>query len=233
MRTAFAVSPHLDDAAFSAGAALARLSERGWRVVIATVCTRTVSDPQGFALACQLDKGLPADADYMALRRAEDERACAALGAEPVHLGLPEAPHRGYEDARALFGPVRVGDPLQTEAAQALIALAGRLAPDLVLLPRALGAHVDHVTVRRAAEAALPGPRAYWTDWPYASRKDVADPFAGEDRTRRRLRVPTQGRQSAKLTACAAYATQIGFQFGGHDGLRASLAATQAERFLL
>ena len=110
MRTALAISPHLDDAAFSAGGTLARLARRGWRVVIATVFTRSVPNPQGFALACQLDKGLPPDADYMAIRRAEDEAACAALGAEARHLPLAEAPHRGYGSASALFAGVRPDD---------------------------------------------------------------------------------------------------------------------------
>ncbi len=73
----------------------------GWRVVVATLFTRSVPDPQGFALACQLDKGLDATVDYMALRRAEDVAACRALGlGDPIHIPLPEAPHRGYHSAR-------------------------------------------------------------------------------------------------------------------------------------
>ena len=72
MTTLLALSPHLDDAVFSAGATLFRAARRGWRVVVATIFTGNVAQPTGFALACQLDKGLAADVDYMALRRAED-----------------------------------------------------------------------------------------------------------------------------------------------------------------
>ena len=49
---------------------------RRWRafrevtVTVVTCFTRSVPDPQGFALACQLDKGLGPEVDYMALRRA-------------------------------------------------------------------------------------------------------------------------------------------------------------------
>ena len=40
------------------------------------------------------------------------------------------------------------------------------------------------------------------------------------------------GIRVARLAACGAYATQIGFQFGGEDGLRRALdAAGPAERF--
>jgi len=102
VKVALAVSPHLDDAVFSAGALLARLATQGWRVVIATCFTASVPNPRGFALACQLDKGLASSVDYMALRRAEDADACAALGCEIVHLPFTEAPHRGYEDPLAL-----------------------------------------------------------------------------------------------------------------------------------
>lgn len=119
-RTAVAVSPHLDDAVFSAGGTLATLTAAGWRVSVVTCFTASVADPCPFALSTQLDKGLPADLDYMALRRAEDERALAVLGARPVHLPLPEAPHRGYRDASELFGGIHAGDEVAGPLGEAL-----------------------------------------------------------------------------------------------------------------
>src|SRR5215212_4481765 len=83
---AVAVSPHLDDAVFSAGGTLAALAAAGWRVRVVTCFTASVADPSPFALSTQLDKGLPADVDYMALRRAEDTAALTHLGVEAVHL---------------------------------------------------------------------------------------------------------------------------------------------------
>ena len=232
MPTVLALSPHLDDAAFSAGAALARLSARGWRVIVATVFTGNVARPAGFALACQLDKGLPAEADYMALRRAEDEAACRALRAEPVHLPHLEAPHRGYADAPALFAGVREDDAAEGAVRASLAALTAAHAPDLVLLPRGVGGHVDHVVVRRAAEGLRLSRAAYWTDWPYAGKPAPAEPFARADAARRPLDVPAAPHLAAKLAACAAYTTQLGYQFGGQDGMRASVGAVHAERFL-
>ena len=108
--TVLALSPHLDDAAFSAGGTLARLARAGHAVTVATVFTESVSRPAGFALRCQTDKGLAPDADYMAIRRAEDLAACARLGAEALHLDLPEAPHRGYDSPEALFAGVHSAD---------------------------------------------------------------------------------------------------------------------------
>ncbi len=212
-----AVSPHLDDAAFSVGGTLALLAGAGARVRLLTVYTASVPDPQGFALACQLDKGLPADADYMALRRAEDAAATAALGVRGEHLPLVEAPHRGYGSAAALFGPVLPGDADQPE--RVLAALEGALgdgAPDLLLGPLALGEHVDHRHVRDAvlALAARRGvPVRLWRDTPYVLRPGAAPPDPQD------VGVPLTGAAlAAKVRACRAYTTQLGFQFGGADG---------------
>ena len=147
MQTALAISPHLDDAVFSAGGMLARLARAGWRVVVATVFTASVPDPRGFALACQLDKGLGPEIDYMALRRDEDAVACAHIGAEPRWLPFAEAPHRGYGSAAALFAGLHPEDDIVARLAPALRALIAGIAPDLMLAPQAVGAHVDHVAV--------------------------------------------------------------------------------------
>ena len=71
--TALVVSPHLDDAVLSLSAWLASRS-RLERVVVATVFSE-------------------GDADYPT-RRAEDVAALSLLGAEPLHLGLLDAPER-------------------------------------------------------------------------------------------------------------------------------------------
>ncbi|WP_188114154.1 PIG-L deacetylase family protein [Streptomyces apricus] len=168
--TAVAVSPHLDDAVFSAGGILALLVRAGWRVQVVTCFTASVDDPGPFALSTQLDKGLAADVDYMALRRAEDHAAQRALGTlPPVHLPLPEAPHRGYASAPELFTPPRPDDPVGTELWQLL---APHLAPaDLVLAPLGIGDHVDHLLTARAVAATTSYAQVgWWRDVPYIAR---------------------------------------------------------------
>jgi LmbE family N-acetylglucosaminyl deacetylase len=233
MPHALALSPHLDDAAFSCGGTLAALARDGWEVTVATAFTRSVPDPRGFALACQLDKGLPAEADYMAIRREEDREACALLGAAPLWLDLPEAPHRGYGSAAALFAAPHAGDRVAAPLAAALAPLLSPV-PDLVLAPQAVGGHVDHVLLVRALLGALP-PGAtvlWWTDFPYSARphSHPAQPFAAE-----MAKLPehaVHGDAAARFAACRAYATQLGFQFGGTDGLARALGAAGAvERF--
>jgi LmbE family N-acetylglucosaminyl deacetylase len=228
MPTALALSPHLDDAAFSCGGTLATLAEAGWRVVMATVFTGSVSDPTGFALACQTDKGLSPAIDYMALRRDEDRAAARALGiAEPLHLPFREAPHRGYGSAPELFAEIRPDDGIRPALAAAFRELVTDIAPDLILAPQAVGGHVDHVQVVRALRNAAPAaPILWWRDFPYSVRSDVPKEPLRTDFTPLppcAVRFESEA-QVRKAEACGAYATQLGFQFGGPAGLAERLA---------
>jgi LmbE family N-acetylglucosaminyl deacetylase len=212
-----AVSPHLDDAAFSAGATLAALAAAGHEVTVVTCFTRSVPDPTGFALSCQLDKGLSPDVDYLALRRAENAAAMRVLGATAVDLDLPEAPHRGYTSAPDLFAGVHAGDDVWREVADRLAGLSA----DLWLAPQALGGHVDHLQVLRAA-ALLDRPVLWWRDSPYVLRQPDAVPGPGLPDGLAPVELPQHREQRAD--ACARYVTQLGFQFGGEPAMRAALA---------
>ena len=211
-----AVSPHLDDAVFSVGASLARLVDAGHDVTVVTCFTAGVPDPTGFALACQTDKGLAPDVDYMALRRAEDRAATAVLGASPVHLPLLEAPHRGYDSAPALFAGVHPDDVVWQDVRAGLRSYDA----DLWLAPQALGAHVDHLQVVRAV-AALERPTLWWRDAPYALRAPDAPPSPDLPSGLVEVVLPEDRRRRGD--ACACYATQLGFQFGGEAGMRTAL----------
>ena len=202
-KRALFVSPHLDDVAFSVGAAFAALSKAGWHTILLTVFTRSVPNPTGFALECQTDKGIAPDVDYMALRRAEDEKAAEILGAaEVIHLPHAEAPHRGYDSAEALFGKPDDGDELTLELPSF----------DELFVPQGIGGHVDHVLVVRATNH-LEARR--YRELPYGLEDQAeaeGDAFAPSSR---------------KLDACAAYASQLPFQFGGEAKMRAALGGAQ------
>ena len=215
-----AVSPHLDDAAFSVGGALAVLADRGHAVTVVTCFTGSVVAPTGFALACQTDKGLAREVDYMALRRAEDDAALAVLGATPLQLPLLEAPHRGYNNAPALFAGVRADDLVWHD----LVRHLGDLEADLWLAPQGLGSHVDHQQVVRAV-AALGRPTAWWRDAPYVLRQPDAAPSPDLPKGLTRLVLPAD--RDRRADACACYATQLGFQFGGPEQLRQALAGLE------
>lgn len=220
-----AVSPHLDDAVFSAGARLAEHAMAGDRVTVATCFTGNVARPTGFALACQLDKGLGAEVDYMALRRAEDVEACACIGAEPLHLPLLEAPHRGYDSAAALFGPWLASDAVLPDLVAALEQVAAACRPDRVYAPYGVGNHVDHHLVREAVERVFAEtPGVWWEDYPYAMRQPAPPP----DVVRERVADEAAAR---KLAATLAYRSQLPFQFGGAAAAEAALREWRVEGF--
>ncbi len=242
MPSALFLSPHLDDVAFSCGGTLATLVARGWEATLCTVFTRSVEGPSGFALACQLDKGVGPEIDYLALRRAEDTIASRALGATWVDwLNLSEAPHRGYESASALFGPFVEGD----DAGPELYALLERriAAYDLIFAPQGLGSHVDHRCVRDTVHAlaeahALRDNIVLYRDTPYVLR----DPDALLERsitTAYPVAVAfplDETALEAKLDACGAYVSQLTFQFGSPSMMREALrafAGSEGSRFAI
>ena len=227
MPTALFLSPHLDDVAFSCGGLLAQLGDAGWRTVMVTAFTATVLPATGFALACQTDKGLEPEVDYMALRRAEDRVAADILGVSDLRwLGLPEAPHRGYGSAPALL-------------AGQLSALVDELRPDIVLAPQGLGNHVDHRQMIRAVLNVAPQYLAFYRDTPYAIRNPDAVPHVDRSDLRECALGITDGLER-RIAASCGYASQVGFQFGGPAPLAAALRefalregqGRPAERFL-
>ncbi len=240
MPTALFLSPHLDDVAFSCGGLMAQLADGGWHTVMATAFTATVLPVTGFALACQLDKGLGPEIDYMALRRNEDRAAAAILGVTDLRwLDLPEAPHRGYAAASELFDAIRADDDIWRPLATQIAALMDEVQPDLILAPQGLGNHVDHRQMIRAVLQLAPRHLAFYRDTPYAIRNPNAVLNVEASGMHECLLGIADGLQR-KIAASCAYGSQIGFQFGGPAPLGAALRefalregqGRPAERFL-
>jgi LmbE family N-acetylglucosaminyl deacetylase len=236
MPTALFISPHLDDVAFSCGGTFATLAHAGWQCVLLTVFTRSVPNPTGFALACQTDKGLGPEIDYLALRRAEDALAAQHLGAATVRwLGLPEAPHRGYHSPAALFADLLPADTIGSELTALLAAEIEASAPQLIFAPQGFGLHVDHRQVMQAVCAAVPPavPTLWYRDTPYIIRQPQATPAPELPAGLSEVALPlTEAALAAKVAASQAYASQINFQFGGAEQVRSKLtqlAATEAQ----
>src|SRR5690242_4048831 len=147
------LSPHLDDAAFSVGAALAGASHAGTEVQVVSVFA---GDPESTASPSWWDEragfvslGQAADA-----RRREDARACRLLGATPVWLPFPdEAYTREIGD-----------DEVWTTLAPYLDGAALVLVPGFPLM------HDDHVRICRLARAHVERERiAYYVEQPYGA----------------------------------------------------------------
>lgn len=181
----FFVSPHLDDIALSCGGLVRRLTSSGQRVVIASVCTADRPAGQPLSPTAQHVHGewqLGDDHPY-AIRRQEDEAACAAQGAEPIHLGLLDAIYRHDDAGAPLYHPDTFmgGQVAEYDWQHFLPQLKAALQPHLcsaqrIYAPLSIGGHVDHVLVRQAVEEiAGDAPLLFYEDYPYAGKTDWQD----------------------------------------------------------
>jgi LmbE family N-acetylglucosaminyl deacetylase len=225
-----AVSPHLDDAALSAGAVLAQLSAEH----PVTVLTVFAGDPgpKLSAVARRHHERCHLGRDAVALRRAEDGRAMAQLGTATIHGDVPDAVYRSRpgggwvcEEDDDMFAPPP-GDPgLDRQLEKLVLGVIDATAAALVLSPLGTGGHVDHVLTRRAAlraAAARSVPVLCWQDEPYASWS----PPRLDDTA---VRVPYTPRSlAAKLAAVGCYRSQLGMLWPNGQDWKAAVARAGA-----
>lgn len=181
------LSPHLDDVVFSVGGIIHRQAQAGERVSVVTVCAG--DPPPGplsfFAQSLHTRWETPTEA--VAVRRAEDQAALNLLGAEVVHLTVPDCIYRTrpatgehlYTSEAALFGELNPAEqPLAERIAQELAAMVHEHEPAQVYAPLGIGRHVDHQLTRQAAEQ-LGRSLVYMEDYPYAAWYSEADAWGG------------------------------------------------------
>ncbi|MGB3802034.1 MAG: hypothetical protein WA952_19595, partial [Lewinella sp.] len=97
-----------------------------------------------------------------------------------------------------------------------------------VLYPFGAGDHVDHLQVKAGVEAIrVHYPQCQFVpfyDQPYTHRH--IDRYADELQ-RAYAYHPNATAMDAKLTACLAYRTQVGFQFGNEEAMKRFLGTTE------
>lgn len=154
--TVAVLSPHLDDAVLSVGAAVAAAARAGDAVAVVTVLA---GDPSSAAPAGEWDAacGFATAAEAARARRAEDREACRLLGAEAVWLPFPDGQYG------------RAPDDEVWPALEAAIAGA-----DTVLLPGFPLAQPDHrwlaeLVVARGFRARV----GLYVEQPYAIGQDA------------------------------------------------------------
>ncbi len=224
------LSPHLDDAVFSLGGLIHDWARRGVRVEIWTVCA---GDPPAgplspFARSLHDRWGLGREA--VALRRAEDLRACQLLGAAARHLDVPDCIYRRhpitgeamYAGEQAIFGAL--AEVEARELSGALARQVGQEAPagTRVFSPLGLGNHVDHQLVRRAAEK-LRGRVSWYPDLPYVLTAEADIPPRVPAGWEPSVHPVSEAGQEAWVRASLAYASQISTFWSGEVELRETL----------
>ncbi|MEM9553010.1 MAG: PIG-L family deacetylase [Acidobacteriota bacterium] len=258
------LSPHLDDAALSCGGQIHRMARTGGRVVVLTVFAGGPSDdpcsavtdrdasPAAVAFHALIgleagEAGVAAADAAVAARRAEDRVACEILGAEGVRWRRLDAVYRRHPDGplpslAALFDRARPVD----EALVAALAADLRALPPLrrLLVPLGVGGHLDHRTVRAAAERAFPpSSLRYYEDLPYARSRRARWHALGLSFLGELIERPLGPWRSepapwaeidleAKIAAVAAYASQVEPLFGSAERMAHTLD-TVAERLAI
>lgn len=172
------LSPHRDDAAFSLSIAITNWLKERHTVTILNVFTRSRHAPYS-------DAGFVHENDELsyvsAMRLREDEHFLRRITQElpkgcknrlhMVDLNLKDAPIRLRIPLEELCDtPVNSIDPSIEKIRKALTKHSEAGAIEALVLPAALGNHVDHLTVREAAISfATTLPSAFYEDLPYAT----------------------------------------------------------------
>lgn len=241
------LSPHYDDIALSAGSTVHRLATLGRRPET-IILFGSEPDPDTtlspFASAMHAGWGLAAS-DVIARRRAEEEQAARAIGANVRLLPFHDAIYRGHiylSDDDLFSTPAAADQGLPGEIVSAL-GLPGTPTPEVrIYAPLGIGNHVDH---QLAFTAAASLARAGWEVWfyediPYALRagareRRLAD-IARSGGWRLRGKAPAGAHWDARLDAILSYPSQLDTIFRQYvgvdpdrDGISEALAAYGAD----
>ena len=213
------VSPHLDDAALSAGAWIAELASTGAEIHVLTLFAGFPADNDMSRVARNFHDrcGLPHDRTAFELRRDEDAAALAILGAHAHHTDFHDAIYRRRPDrtwhcthGQAMFDTQLPDEPdLRSSLETVIETLCHRLQPTRILTCAGIGHHVDHRVTRDAALSVthrLGIAAEIWEDLPYASEATTERP----DITGRSIvRAPTPESWSRKYASIASYTSQV------------------------
>lgn len=220
-------SPHLDDAALSAGGWLHDQARAGMAVEIWTFLCGVPDTPElsDFARQMHAKWATTSAAHTVEVRRAEDRRAAARIGAKAVHFDFLDAIYRRASDGSWLYSEP-VGAAVHPEdadlPARIAKAAASRLRPeDAVVCQLAIGNHIDHSLVRTAAEL-LRRPLRYAADIPYLlqHRDELPTAAAG---LRSSVQPVSEAGLGAWLDAIRAYASQISTLYDSWELLEAAV----------
>jgi LmbE family N-acetylglucosaminyl deacetylase len=242
------LSPHLDDAVLSAGGLIHDQVRAGIPVEIWTVMSGYTTGIEEYSFLAAVNHaawGFSSGEETVRARRAEDETAAGLLGARAVHFDFLDCIYRRGRDGNWLYD-VALTEPYDYEVlgkksmealtsppheedanlpARIAQAVSGGLTRvDVLVCQLAVGSHVDHVLVRRAAEL-LGRPIVYDIDIPYLFYKpeEFTPKSAG---MREKVHAVTEAGLRSWQEAVLAYKSQIsvlGKAFDSPEKVRASL----------
>lgn len=190
----FFISPHLDDAVFSAGGLLLRLASKT-KVTIVSVFTEASESPYTLSAGSYLRKSgrYKSALDLFSARRLEDAAVCKELGVNFEHLGLSDALFRKKKNNffkekyfnkfvpelnhvyptyrwHIALGKIAQSDSdTVAEIENKFRLIEKRIEYGYVFCPYGIGGHIDHIITRKMCEKVFPD-LIFWSDFPYNIR---------------------------------------------------------------
>jgi LmbE family N-acetylglucosaminyl deacetylase len=165
------LSPHLDDAIFSAGGGIHEQTQRGIPTEIWTIMSGCPNNIHltDFAKGLHKQWGVNSAEESLKIRRLENERAARIVGAKTTYFDFIDSMYRCGPQGQSLYDssfaqPHKSDLYLPEKIAKSISADLNE--EDILVCPLAIGGHIDHVIVRKAAEL-LNRSLLYMADIPY------------------------------------------------------------------
>lgn len=220
------VAPHPDDVALSSGGAVA-IDARVQPVTVVTVFAGQPATASTAYVKMQHERwGLDA-IDVADRRRGEDRCAALALGGqvEPLWLDELDAIYRDprYDSDEALFGKILDEDMATIDR---VVAALAAFDPHELIVPLAIGHHVDHqITLRAGRRLAALGVEVWaYADLPYGLEQRALTPRLASGVVREvRLIALDDDAFERKCRAIDCYASQLPVIFRDWGDHRAAL----------
>ncbi len=218
------LSPHYDDAVYSCGGTIHRLTDAFQEVIINTVMGGDIPQPlPNTPIVQELHARWQAGINPVAVRQAEDEAATTRLVARRWLNDVPDCIYRTdadgrplYPDGDAIFGDIHPADPVL----KIITAVKDPLWHNnvhTVYAPLAAGNHVDHQLMRLWAlviKRDVPHVKLlFYEDFPYireaATVQRALAFFQDKLKLKPRRVILSEADMTAKIEAMALYRSQI------------------------
>ncbi len=179
------ISPHLDDAVFSAGGLMSQLSEKGSEIILINVFTKASNPPytlsvKRFLSSCGYDSVDKLFED----RITEDASVAKQINAKVINLGFTDALWRQKKGAHSKIAELNYvypifrftiergfishhDKPLIKELENLLKQKITENEDTVIFCPLGIGLHTDHLIVRQAVSASFNNV-VFWEDYPYS-----------------------------------------------------------------
>lgn len=185
------ISPHLDDAALSAGSLISYLTSKKVPVTVVNVFTKAHKNPSTFSVKAYLRQCGYRDAkDLFAQRRNEDKWLFKDIGVEVVNLGFVDAMWRKKEIKNyavkllgryipevnhiyptfrfhSFTGNISKYDEALKKSLETKLLKVTEGKESFVFCPVGIGHYIDHIIVRNVCSTIFKKP-IYWSDFNYS-----------------------------------------------------------------